>query len=63
MLSIEVTFPDGKSYTQHFRKLDKAKSFLDRLIEQSGGTRPTKRAADVKPRRAAKVKSRKVSRG
>ena len=25
--------------------------------------RPTKRAADVKPRRAAKVKSRKVSRG
>lgn len=25
--------------------------------------RPTKRAADVKPRRASKVKSRKVSRG
>lgn len=25
--------------------------------------RPTQRAADVKPRRAAKVKSRKVSRG
>lgn len=28
-----------------------------------GIPRPTKRAADVKPRRAAKVKSRKVSRG